>query len=281
MGRMAMSAAQIKASGLLAPVTSALRNRSLIAELSKRDVLGRYRGASFGLLWSLISPFLMLCVYTFAFGNILSSRWPQQAGTKENSYAIILFVGLIIHGFFAECLTRSPHLITGNSSYVKRVIFPLDILPWPMMFSALFHALMNVVVFVALRLLLEHTISWTLFLLPLVILPLAVLMLGIGWLLAALGVYFRDVSQMTGVLATAMLFTSSAVVPVSSVSPKYRVIFESNPLTFIIDQARAVALWNTMPDWAGLGIYLLVSLAVAYLSYAWFMATKRGFGDVV
>jgi lipopolysaccharide transport system permease protein len=266
---------------IFAPISSVLRNRSLIAELSKREVLGRYRGASFGLLWSLISPFLMLGVYTFAFGNVLSSKWPQQPGGQSNNYAIILFVGLIVHGFFAECLSRSPNLVIGNASYVKRVVFPLDVLPWPMLLSALFHVLMNIVVFVLLRLILEQTFSWTMVFLPLVLLPLVIVMLGIAWLLAALGVYFRDISQITGVLATAFLFTSSAVVPVNSVAPKYRIVFELNPLTFIIDQARGVALWNQMPDWTGLGIYLVVGVVIAYFGYAWFAATRRGFGDVI
>jgi len=266
---------------LFAPVASFLRNRSLIHELSKRDVLGRYRGASFGLLWSLISPFLMLGVYTFAFGNVLNNRWPRPPGEQESSYAIILFVGLICHGFFAECLSRSPLLVVGNPSYVKRVVFPLEVLPWPMIFSALFHMFMNIVVFAILRLCVDHAFSWTIVLFPLVMLPFVVLMLGIGWLLAAAGVYFRDISQITGVLSTALLFTSSAIVPVNSVAEKYRMIFELNPLTFIIDQARAVALWSQMPDWQGLGIYLLVSLGLAYGGYAWFVATRKGFGDVI
>jgi lipopolysaccharide transport system permease protein len=266
----------------LGPVASVIRHRSLIAELSKRDVLGRYRGASFGLLWSLISPFLMLCVYTFAFGNVLGSRWPRPAETaSEHSFTIILFVGLIVHGFFAECLSRSPSLITGNPSYVKRVVFPLEILPWPMVLSALFHMMMNIVVLVGLRLALEGTFSWTTLLLPVVILPLAVMMLGIGWLFAALGVYFRDIAQITGVLATAFLFTSSAIVPIQSVAPKFRPIFELNPLTFIIDQARNVALWDILPNWPGLATYLAAGIVVSYFGYTWFVATRRGFGDVI
>lgn len=266
---------------LLGPVTSVLRNRSLIIELSKRDILGRYRGASFGLLWSVLSPFLMLVVYTFAFGNILKSRWPQANTEHEQSFAIILFVGLIVHGFFAECFSRAPTLVTSNPSYVKRVIFPLEILPWPMLLSALFHTLMNILVLVVLRLFMDHAFSWEVILLPIVLLPLMLLMLGLGWILAALGVYLRDISQITGVLSTALLFTSSAIVPVETVGEKYRFIFQSNPLTFIIDQARAVALWNQTPDWAGLAVYALVSAGIALLGYSWFMATRRGFGDVI
>jgi len=264
----------------IAPLASYARNRSLIYELSKRAVLGRYRGASFGLLWSIISPFLMLAVYTFAFGSVMQNRWPQPPGSTE-SFTMILFVGLIAHSFFAECLSRSPGLVTDNPNYVKRVIFPLEILPWPMIASALFHTLMNIIVLIALRLFMEGKIEWTIIFLPIVFLPLIILMVGLGWMLSALGVYFRDISQITGVLATAVLFTSSAIIPVQSINKKYRPIFEANPLTFIIDQARDVSLWGKLPNFLGLGCYSLVGLVFVYLGYTWFMATRRGFGDVI
>lgn len=265
---------------VIGPFSAMLRYRSLTIELAKRDVLGRYRGASFGLLWSLISPFLMLCVYSFAFGFLMKSKWPEVAGGVHH-YSIILFIGLIVHGFFAECLMRSPTLVTGNISFVKRVVFPLEILPWPTVFSALFHAAMNLVVFALLRLVLEGTFSWTMLFLPLVFLPLTFITLGVAWIFAALGVYLRDISQVTGVLATAMLFVSSAMIPVQSLPQEYRVLFELNPLTFIIDQARAVALWGNQPDWAGLALYTMGGLALMYVGYGWFVATKRGFADVL
>jgi lipopolysaccharide transport system permease protein len=265
---------------LLSPIGALLDHRSLTLELAKRDVLGRYRGASFGLLWSLISPFLMLCVYTFAFGTVMGGRWPQ-IGSGHSRYSIILFAGMIVHGFLAECINRAPQLIVGNPNFVKRIIFPIEILPWPMVLSALFHVLMNLIVFVVLRLIMDGAFSWTIILLTLVMIPLIELTLGDSWFLAAAGVYMRDIGQVTGVLSMALLFLSSAMMPVSSVPASYRWVFVMNPLTFIIDQARNVMLWNLMPDWVGLGLYLLVSLAVAYLGRVWFMATRGGFADVL
>jgi lipopolysaccharide transport system permease protein len=262
------------------PFATILRNRSLTFELSKREILGRYRGASFGLLWSLISPFLMLGVYTFAFGNILKSRWPQT-GDEHHSFALILFMGLIIHGFFAECINRSPQLIVGNANYVKRVVFPLEILPWPMVFSALFHFAMNLLAFVILQIFLDGRVSWTIVLVPITMAPLVLLALGASWALAALGVYFRDVSQITGVLTTALLFTSTAIMPITAVGPREQWIFRLNPLTFIIDQSREVALWGQLPDWSGLGLYAIGALFVTYIGYSAFAATRRGFADVL
>lgn len=240
----------------------------------------RYRGASFGLAWSLISPFLLLVIYTFAFGTVMGGRWPQAAA-GDTSFSIILFAGLVVHGFFAECLIRAPLLITSNPHFVKRVVFPLEILPWPLVLSALFHTAMNTVVFIVLRLLLDGAFDWTIVLLPVVLLPLVTLALGMSWLLASLGVYFRDIAQITGVASMALLFLSSAMMPTQSVDSRYRWVFELNPLTFIIDQARNVMLWGVMPDWAGLGLYWLGALAVLFAGHAWFRATRRGFADVL
>lgn len=264
----------------MAPLRMLVKHRSLIQELAKRDVLGRYRGASFGLLWSLISPFLLLCVYTFAFGTVMKNRWPQAA-EGHTSFSIILFAGLIVHGFFAECLNKSPFLISGNPNFVKRVIFPLEILPAPMVLSALFHVVMNTLVFIALRLVMDGAFTWQVILLPVVMLPLVILTLGVSWFLASMGVYLRDISQVTGILAMAMLFLSSAMMPLNSVPESYRWVFEINPLSFIIDQARNVMLWGVTPDWLGLLTYALASLVFAYVAYAWFMLTRKGFADVL
>lgn len=262
------------------PFSAFTKYRSLTSELSKREVLGRYRGASFGLLWSLISPFLMLIVYTIAFGYVLKSRWPHTGGSTSE-FALILFLGLIVHGFFAECISRAPMLIVGNSNLVKRIIFPLDILPWPMVLSALFHVFANCIVFAVLFLAFNHFLHWTIIFLPLVILPLVILTVGVSWFLASLGVFMRDISQIMGVVATAMLFLSSAIVPVDTLPAEYQTLFRLNPLTFIIDQAREAAIWGNIPNFGGLALYSIGALIVAFLGFAWFNKTKRGFADVI
>ena len=278
---MIVSSARSKTAITLAgPFDAWLHHRSLTLEMTKRDVLGRYREASFGLLWSLISPFLMLLIYTLAFGYIMKSRWPGTSGNIAD-YSMLLFVGLIVHGFFAECMNRAPGLIVGNPNLVKRIVFPLQILPWMAMLSALFHAFANLLVFTLLNLAMRGEIAPTLPLLPLVLLPLAVAALGVGWLLSSLSVFLRDIGQVTGVLSMAMLFLSSAIVPVDALPVKYQLIFRLNPLTFIIDQAREVAFWGRMPDWSGLGLYLLGALLFAYAGYAVFQKLRPGFADVL
>lgn len=263
-----------------APFASLTRHRSLVWELSKREVLGRYRGASFGLAWSVISPFLMLGVYAFAFGELMKSRWPHNVG-GEHPYAVILFTGLIIHGFFAECLMRASTLIVSNPNFVKRVIFPLDILPWPMVLSALFHTCVNICVLAILMLVVEGHLHATILFLPFVLLPLVLVTLGVSWFLAAFGVYFRDISQVMPVVATALLFLSSAIIPVSTLTPGLQFLFHLNPLTFFIDQAREVTLIGQAPQWESLALACAGGLLMAWLGHAWFMATQRGFADVL
>lgn len=256
------------------------RHRSLVVELTKRDILGRYRGATMGLLWSLVSPFLMLMVYTLAFGYIMKSRWPGADGSTSR-FTLILFVGLIIHGFFAECLTRSPLLIVSNANYVKRVVFPLQTLVWSMTLSALFHLFTNVIVLLALKLFLHEQLHWTVLLFPVVVFPLVVLVIGMGWIVSALGVYLRDIGQFVGVLAAAMLFLSSAIVPPQTLPENYRWIFAMNPLTLIIDQAREVLIWGRLPDWWALGKYAILASVVFVLGYRLFQKLRGGFSDVL
>lgn len=256
------------------------RHRNLTRELVRNEILGRYRGASFGMLWSLLSPFLMLVVYTVAFGSILKGRWPQ-VGDTHAEFGLVIFVGIFVHGFFSECFTRSPRLMLEHANYVKRVVFPLDILPWTMVLTALFHLAMNVLVFCLLSFFVYRQLSPLVVLLPLVLAPLVLLSVAVSWVVASLGVYLRDITQVVPVMATAMFFLSSAIIPVDAVPEQYRLVFHLNPLTFFIDQARAVALWGRQPDWAGLGAWAAAGVVATFAAHAWFRRTSRGFADVL
>ena len=183
------------------------RQRELIWEMTKRDVVGRYRGSVMGILWSFLNPVLMLVVYTFVFNVVFQARWGTGSSSRTE-FAIILFVGLIIHALFAECVNRAPGLIVGNVNYVKKVVFPLEILPWVAMGSALFHALVSVVVLLLAFGLVHWHLNWTVVFFPLLIVPLVLLTMGITWFVASLGVFIRDIGQTTGIVTTIMLFIS-------------------------------------------------------------------------
>lgn len=264
----------------LAPFAAITRYRSLTWPLARREVAGRYRGASAGLLWSLFSPLLTLAIYGLAFGHVMKSRWPEAAG-EGTSFALILFAGILVHGFFAECLVRAPRLMLDNANYVKRVVFPLEILPWTTMLSALFHLAMNLLVLLAMMLAFGGTLTPGVLWLPLVLAPLLLLAVAIGWLFSSIGVYLRDIVQVVPVLATALFFLSSAIVPVDSLPARLRPLFEANPLTFYIDQTRRLVLWHQPVDWQGWAWQALIALVLFWLAYAWFQRTRRGFADVL
>lgn len=260
-------------------VQSLISNRLLVYQMTKREVVGRYQGAVMGLAWSFINPILMLAVYTFVFSQIFGARW--GAGVSQLEFASILFAGLIVYQLFSECLMRSTSLVLTNVNYVKKVIFPLEILPWVSLFASLFHALINVVVLVLFYLIIHGSLSWTAVFVPLILIPLLLMIMGVSWFLASVGVYIRDMGQIVAVIVTAMMFLSPVFYPASAFPESFQTLFYLNPLTFIIEQVRDVVLWGKMPDWEGMGIYLIASVVVGGFGFAWFQKTRKGFADVI
>lgn len=266
----------------LAFLTSFQKNRHLIWQLAKRDIASRYRGSVLGLVWSFVQPLMMLTVYTYVFGVILKVRWGDRlSDDSEVAFAVILFSGLLVHGFFTECFTRAPLLILQNTNFVKKVIFPLEVLPYTLLLSALFHAAVSLLVLLCAHIALDKTLSVTVLLLPVVLAPLVVLTIGLTWLLASLGVFLRDIGQVTAVLSTVLLFISPIFFPIEKMPELVRGLVYLNPLSVIVDAVRAVTLYDEMPNWQALGIYTVVAVLVAQFGFWWFQRTRKGFADVL
>jgi lipopolysaccharide transport system permease protein len=257
------------------------RNRQLIMQMTKREVVGRYRGSVMGMAWSFFNPLFMLLVYTFVFSVVFKARWGGGEEETKAQFAMVLFVGTIVHGLLAEALNRAPSLILSNVNYVKKVVFPLEILPVVTMGSTLFHSLVSLVVLLLAFVILNGYLLWTALLTPLVLLPLVILVLGLAWFLASLGVFLRDVGQTIGILTTVMLFLAPVFYPVTALPEDLRPWLMLNPLTFIIEQAREVLIFGRLPNWLGLGLYTCCSLVVAWAGFAWFKKTSKGFSDVL
>jgi lipopolysaccharide transport system permease protein len=261
-------------------IGSLWRHRELIKVLVQREVVGRYRGSILGIFWSFFHPMFMLGVYTFVFSVVFQARWGQTGGSRAE-FALILFAGLIIFNFFAECINRAPGLILSNPNYVKKVVFPLEILPWVAVGSALFHGLISLLVWLIFYVLLFGIPHPALLLSPLVALPLIVLTIGLSWLLASLGVYIRDISQVIGILTTILMFLSPIFYPASALPEKLRSLLLLNPLAPALEQIRGILIWQTLPNWWHWSIYLFASAIVAWLGFAWFQKTRKGFADVL
>ena len=261
-------------------LTSLVKHRFVIGQLSRRAILGRYRGTVLGLFWSLFTPLVMLGVYTFVFGKVLEVRWPDQGGGSLE-FAAILFSGMIIHGILAECLTQASTLIASNPQYVKKVVFPLEALPWVTVISAFFQGLISTGVLVAYLLIVNGSLPGTAILFPLPLFSLTLVCIGIGWLIAATAVFLKDIAQVTGILSTILFFMAPILYPKTALPEGFQNILYLNPITFVIEQFRSVVLWGEMPDWSGLGIYTAVALIFCWGSLVWFQRSRRGFADVL
>jgi lipopolysaccharide transport system permease protein len=261
------------------PVRSLIVHHELIRQLAVREIVGKYRGSFLGLLWSLLNPLLLLAVYTFVFTQVFNARWVEGETTGE--FAIALFVGLIIHGFLAECVSKAPLLVTGNPSYVTKVVFPLEVLPFPNVLAALFHAFVGTCVLLLAQLIISGRLPGTAPLFVFILAPLAVQAVGLSWLLSALAVYVRDVSQFVSIVITGLLFLSPVFFPMSSLPSYLHGVARFNPLTIPIEESRKVLLWGEWPDWTQLGFYSVASIAVFLVTYAIFQKCRRGFADVL
>jgi lipopolysaccharide transport system permease protein len=261
--------------------SSPWRQRQLILQMTRREVVGRYRGSLIGVAWSFINPLLMLCLYTFVFSVVFKSRWGVSENESRVDFAIILLAGMIVFGIFSDVVNRAPGLIVSNVNYVKKVVFPLEILPWVAVGSTLFHNCVSLVVLLLVQLVLTLSLPWTVVLFPLVILPLIFIALGLAWFLAATGVFVRDVGQITGVITTVAMFLSALFYPVSALPPAYQPWLKLNPLVLIIAESRNVLVFGKLPDWRALSITLLSSLIVAFAGFWWFQKIRKGFADVI
>ena len=261
-------------------VASAWRHRNLLKVLIRREVVGRYRGSFMGMLWSLFNPIFMLAVYTFVFSVIFKARWTVGSDSR-GEFALALFAGLIVFNIFAECINRSPSLILSNANYVKKVVFPLEILPWISMGAALFHALISLIVWLIAYVILFGVPHVSILALPFVILPFILFVMGLSWWLASLGVFLRDVAQFVGIVTMTMMFLSPIFYPATALPEEYRAFLFMNPLTPIIEQTRLVLLWGALPDFRLLSLYTLLALVIAWVGFVWFQKTRKGFADVL
>ncbi len=269
----------MKAYSVKGAIAEVIAQRQLLRELVIRDVQSRYRGTFFGLGWLVAYPVLMMTVYTFVFGGVFKSRWMNQGGLGE--FVVMLFCGLIVFTLFSEAANRASGMITGNPNFVKKVVFPLELLPLVSLGAALFNASISFVILCLLIPVASSGFPATAVLAPLVLLPLLLLTAGISWGLAALGVFFRDLGQLVGIATSAMLFLSPVFFPVASAPEAVRWILNLNPLTYPIEELRHVLVMGQAPDWVHLGMFLAIASAVAWAGLWLFQRSRPAFADVL
>lgn len=262
------------------PYHALIRNFSLIVQMAKRDVAKRYRGSFGGTFWSFFNPLLMLVIYTFVFGVVFTGRWDSRV-VGHFQYAIVLFSGLNISTVFTECANKATTLIEENTNYVKRVVFPLEALSWSTLGAALFHLLVSTIALLALSLIVNGSVPWTVVLFPIVALCFTPFMVGVVWLLAAFGVFFRDLKQLVSVVSSALMFVAPILYPMSMIPKNYQMLLYINPLTVIAMASQRVLYFGQMPRWDYLGLYVVASSFFAWAAFSLFQRMRKGFADVI
>lgn len=257
------------------------RRRHLIRQLTWREVTGRYRSSVLGFAWSLATPLVTLTLYTFLFGVVFKARWPASERGDLSEFGLMIFAGLTAFALFSECVNRAPGLITASPNYVKKVVFPLEVLPVSVLGSALFHTGISVLLLLAAHLLLSGALSWQALWLPLMLVPLAALALGLSWFLASLGVFLRDIGHTTTLVTQVLFFATPIFYPREALPISLRQIVDFNPLSPMIDNVRRVTVQGVAPDWPGFAFSLVAGLVALCLGHAWFAKSKRAFADVI
>lgn len=266
---------------VLALPVAVFRHWDLLCQMTRRGIEQRYRGSVLGLVWSFVQPLMMLCVYTFVFSVVFQARWGVSTDGGKGSFAVIMFCGMALYNLFSEAVSMSCGCVTGQPNLVKKVIFPLEILPLSQVLTTFALGTAWFVLLLLGAYFILGFVGWTMLLLPIVLLPLMVFTLGVSYFVASLGVFVRDTQYVVGVILQVLFFATPIFYPVSAVPERLRWVLNWNPLTVFIEQARNVFLYGRPPDWTFLGWASLVALVVMQLGYFFFIRTKRGFADVL
>ena len=276
------SAAAAHFAGPLELIRCLARNRRLIGQFTRRDLLGRYRGSYLGMLWSFLNPLLLLAIFTVVFGVIFKGKLLEHRAEGPADFALAMFAGLIVFNYFSECITRAPNLIMMNTNYVTKIVFPLEILPVTTVLASLVHTLVSLIPLWIGVLLLDGHLPRTILVWPVLLLPLCAFNLGIVWLVSALGVFLRDLNEIVVAVVQILLYASAIFYPITTDKlGDFYPIVRYNPVAFLVEQSRLLAVYGDSINWPGYGWTTLVSLVFMLGGYTVFMRVKHVFADVI
>jgi len=265
----------------LQPLYSACRHGALLKQLVRRQMAVRYRGSVLGYLWTLSHPLLMLAVYTFVFGLVFKARWGGASSYGTADFAVIMFCGMAVFNIFSETVNNSALCIINNTNFVKKVVFPLELLPLAQVLSSTALGMVWFVLVVLGALTLGLDVTWKIVFFPVVLLPLMLFSLGAGYFVAAATVYLRDIPHLTAVGVQILFFMTPVFYPIDMVPEQFRVFLYFNPLTSLVEECRNILLFAKYPDSQACLMLWAASLLICQLGFIWFQKTKKGFADVL
>jgi lipopolysaccharide transport system permease protein len=256
-------------------------HRMLIAQFTKREVLEKHKGAYLGVLWNVLSPLLTLGAFTFVFGFVFQKHWGNTGAAGPLDFAINFFTGHTLFHVLAESVSRAPTCVASRPNLVRKVVFPTEVLPVSVVASTLVYEAVALGLLAILVTVVTGTVSSTIWLFPLLLVPLVMLSLGLAWLLASLGAFIRDVRSIVGVITQLLLFLSAVFYPISAIPEQFRPFVEYNPIAIIIESGRRTLIEGAWPDMLALGWVTLLSALIMQCGYAWYMRMRRGLADVL
>lgn len=254
-------------------------HRGLVRSMVRRDLTSRYKGSIIGPAWAIITPAVMIVIFTVIFSGIFGARFGAAGG--HLSFALYLFCGLLPWIAFSDGVQRSTSSLTDNVNLVKRVVFPTEALPVNLALSAITQQMLGTIVVLAGALILERAIHPTILFLPVLLIPQLLATIGLGWLMASLGVFIRDMPQFNQLALTAWMYLTPIFYPENIIPPKYQWLVNLNPMAPLIRSYRRILLEGKTPDWRGLGVTLVFAIVCFVLGYWWFERTKKAFADVL
>lgn len=257
-----------------------LTNRQLAAALIRREIQTRYRGSVLGMLWSILSPLVLLLTYTLVFSVFFRNQWGEGLDWP-GSFTVMLFCGMIPFNFFSDVISRSPMLILGSPNYVKRVSFPVELLPIVSTAAALFNAAIGTGLLLAAVLLLKGSWPVTLPALLLIWVPLIVFTVGVSLVLAAASVFLRDLQHTVGLLLNVLFFLTPVFYPETLIPERLRFILYINPMAYVAVHSRRIAVLGVWPDLPRLALFTALCLLLLWLAASWFASVRRRFADVL
>jgi lipopolysaccharide transport system permease protein len=256
-----------------------VEHRGLLRSMVRRDLTSRYKGSIIGLAWAIITPAVMIIIYTVIFSGIFGARFGSQEGHLR--FALYLFCGFLPWIAFSDGVQRSTTSVTDNVNLVKRVVFPTEALPVNMTLSAIAQQMIGTAVLLALALIIEREIHPTALLLPALLVPQFLATVGLGWLMASLGVFIRDMPQFNQLALTAWMYLTPILYPENMIPQKYKWMVDLNPMAPLIRNYRRILLDGKTPDWRGLGVTMAFALVCFFFGYWWFERTKKAFADIL
>lgn len=257
------------------------RKWDLLISLTRRDIDRRYKDSLIGSLWSLIIPFVLLAIYTVIFSTIFQAKWAGMEVSGKVDYAVILFVGLIVYNIFAEAITRAPSCITSQPNFVKKVVFPLELLPGVAVLSALYNGMTSGLALLVVLAFSSFGLNWHLLLFPVILLPMLLLTTGVSLFFASLGVYLKDTDQFASMFARVLQYLTPVLYPSTLFPGMLGELMRASPLAVQVEQLRALIVFGQLPEI----LPYLYSTGLSVLVFAggswWFQRTRKGFSDVL